>query len=161
MGSTIVIAAVTFLVGLGLGVLLHKLLHSETAKNRRLERQIDHLQDQHTRYQAEVAEHFSRTAEMLGKLNANYRDIFNHLAVGAERLCSDSEFKSLVSSATPSLSVKRKEGKNKAEEDTVFEPPRDYAPKADPKEKGTLSEDYGFESRSHNSPEAASEGEKY
>ncbi|OZG70526.1 hypothetical protein BTA51_25675 [Hahella sp. CCB-MM4] len=153
MGSTIVIAAIAFLIGTGIGILLHKLLHSESAKNRRLESQMDQLQDQHMRYQAEVTEHFTRTAEMLGRLNANYREIFNHLAVGAERLCSDTEFKSLVASAAPSKPLRtEKLSKNERYQTELFDPPRDYAPKSNPKEKGTLAEDFGFQSSDPSSP---------
>jgi len=145
MGSTFVIAAITFVVGTGIGILLHKLLHSESAKNRRLESQMDQLQDQHMRYQAEVTEHFTRTAEMLGRLNANYREVFNHLAVGAERLCSDTEFKSLAASATPAKPLRtEKLSKDKKYQVDLYDPPLDYAPKNNPKEKGTLAEDFGF-----------------
>ena len=149
MGSTLVIAAIAFVIGTGIGILLHKLLHSESAKNRRLESQMDQLQDQHMRYQAEVTEHFTRTAEMLGRLNANYREVFNHLAVGAERLCSDTEFKSLVASTAPAKPLRtEKLSKDEKYQADLYDPPRDYAPKNNPKEKGTLAEDFGF----HGSP---------
>jgi uncharacterized membrane-anchored protein YhcB (DUF1043 family) len=144
MEYTIIIAAVALLIGIIAGALLHKIFHAESVKNRRLESRIEQLNDRHTHYQAEVSSHFSQTADLLGRLNANYRDIFNHLAKGAEILGNDDEFRD---HATNKLELQRRKAKEKAEKGMYHgyaDPPRDYAPKADPEEKGMLAEDFGF-----------------
>lgn len=147
MESTIIVAAIAFVTGIVTGALLHKLFHAGSVKTRRLESRIDQLNDRHTHYQAEVSSHFSQTADLLGRLNANYRDIFNHLAKGAEILGHDDEFRD---HATNKLELQRRKAKEKAEkglEGGYVDPPRDYAPKVDPQQKGTLAEDFGLGSR--------------
>lgn len=130
------------IIGLVLGALLRHLLHSETAKNRRLEQQIDQLQRQHQRYQAQVSEHFSRTGDLLSGLNSSYRDIFSHLVLGAERLGNDDEFRSRLPFG-PVSGMKKSENADSNEPVESLSPPRDYAP---PSKQGTLSENYGFPS---------------
>ena len=140
MESTIIVAGIALVIGLIGGALLHKLFQSETMKSRRLESQIDQLQLQHTHYQAEVSRHFSKTAELLGRLNGNYRDIFNHLAQGAEQLGHESEFKVMAGNKKH---ANKKDAALASLESENMNPPRDYAPKA-PEDKGMLSEGFGF-----------------
>jgi len=146
MESTVIVAAISLVIGLIAGALLHKIFHSGNIKTRRLESQIDQLKDSHTHYQAEVSSHFSQTADLLGRLNANYRDIFNHLAKGAEILGHDDEFRD---NASNNLEAQRRKAKEKGYKASyeVVDPPRDYAPKSNPQEKGMLAEDFGFRRR--------------
>ncbi len=42
-------------------------------------------------YRGEVGEHFDRTSEIFRDLTVRYRDLYEHLATGANSLCTDNE----------------------------------------------------------------------
>lgn len=73
------------------------------------------------------------SAHLLRQFNDAYRDVNQHLARGANRLCNDEDWMAELAEQT---SRKRLE---EVSEDGA-EPPRDYAPKT----SGTLSEDFGL-----------------
>jgi len=103
----------------------------------RLERAIESRAD----YEAEVAEHFARTAELLNRMTQDYREVYNHLASGAENLC-DGEIE------LPHAGSLMADGKDAQEipgrlVDVIQ--PLDYAPRKSPDEKGQLSETFGLE----------------
>ena len=52
----------------------------------RLERALESRAD----YEAEVAEHFARTAELLNRMTEDYQQVYSHLASGADKLCEGS-----------------------------------------------------------------------
>lgn len=152
MESTIIVAAASLVIGLIAGALLHKIFNAGNTKSRRLESKIDQLKDRHTHYQAEVSSHFSQTANLLRRLNTNYRDIFNHLAKGAEILGNDVEFRDHASNKKePKRRKPRGKDRRKLQLDYV-DPPRDYAPKSGPEEKGMLAEDFGVKQKPVKSP---------
>ena len=76
---------------------------------------------------------------MLNQLTSSYRDVHNHLAVGAEQLCMgrgpialDQLSRGADSSEIP-------------EHLANIRPPLDYAPKSSPDEKGMLNEEFGLD----------------
>ncbi len=144
-GITLTVGILCFVAGLLVGALIHRLMQSETTKNRRLVQQLDQIKEQHTRYQAEVSEHFAKTADLYSKLNTNYRELLTHMASSAERLSDDVDFSRTLNLTGPN---QRPVNVNEIKPDTTgFEPPRDYAPKATPHDKGTLSEDFGLDTQ--------------
>lgn len=151
MEPSIIVTGIALVIGMIAGALLHKIFHAESAKNRRLESQIDQLNDRYTHYQAEVSSHFSITAELLAKLNTDYRNVFNHLAKGAERLGSDTEFRANVVGKIEQKTPSETESEVLQMEHKFANPPRDYAPKESPEDKGMLSDDFGIPSRVKNS----------
>ena len=142
-GLLFLIGILCFALGAGLGALFIRSTQGGATRNRRLTQQLDQLQEQHERYQAEVSEHFAKTAELFGKLNSNYRDLLNHLATGSEKLSDNVEFRRNLN--LPPSGYRPVSTQDYAAEQEDFEPPRDYAPKAKPNEKGTLSEDFGID----------------
>ena len=54
-----------------------------------LESQLDQARQNKVDYEAEVTEHFARTADLLNKLTDDYRSVYTHLANGADQLCGD------------------------------------------------------------------------
>lgn len=144
-GNLILIGLLCLAAGMILGALIHRGLNGVNARNRRLAQQLDQLREEHTRYQAEVSAHFSKTAELFGKLNNNYRELLNHLAVTSERLADNPDFKRQLSLTPPG--ARHLESAELDGREGELEPPRDYAPKSRPDEKGTLSEDFGIEPR--------------
>lgn len=136
-------------VGLfALGVLVGAMLQrgkGEASKNKRLEQKISELQDTHTKYQADVSSHFMETARLVQTLNKSYRDVHAQLAKGASRLCDDEhadDFLALSFSSTPESNKTATKLDN---ENGVYVPPMDYAPKDTPDQEGTLSEKFGLD----------------
>lgn len=138
MTNLILAAVAALIVGVVIGVLIGRSGQGSTLRQRRAEQQIDELRSEYTRYQAQVNEHFMESAHLLRRFNDAYRDVNQHMARGANRLCNDEDW----------LEELDKETSRARLEDVRDEPPRDYAPKNDPAEKGTLAEDYGLSSRS-------------
>jgi uncharacterized protein len=155
MGNYFAIAITAFLSGAVIGALLYRLFQKDAGRSRRVEQQMDDLQQKHTHYQAQVSEHFLQTAHLINRLNEDYREIHSHLAQGANELCNEDGANDLLSlSAEPLFSENKEEHdiqadaeiESEAKANDSFEPPRDYAPKAG-EDKGTLSEDFGLQDK--------------
>ena len=136
MTNLILAAVVALVVGIIIGVLFGRSGQGASLRQRRAEQKIDELRGEFTRYQAQVNEHFLESAQLLERFNSAYRDVNDHMARGANRLCNDEEW--------PESLGQDVSGRIGHSDSDSSEPPRDYAPKADPKEKGTLSEDFGL-----------------
>lgn len=101
----------------------------------RLERALESRAD----YEADVAEHFAETAQLLNKLTNDYRAVYSHLASGAEKLC-DGE----VNISSAALENVTETVDIPAQLVDVMQP-LDYAPRKTPDEQGQLSETFGLE----------------
>ena len=137
MTNLILAAIVALVVGIVIGVLVGRSGQTTNLRQRRVEQQIEELRSEYTRYQAQVNEHFMESAHLLRRFNDAYRDVNQHMARGANRLCNDEDW---MEELEQESSRARLEGTGK---DGV-EPPRDYAPKSGPEDKGTLAEDFGL-----------------
>ncbi len=139
--TNLILAAVAALaVGLIIGLLIGRSSQGTNLRQRRAEQQVDELRSEYTRYQAQVNEHFMESAHLLRRFNDAYRDVNQHMARGANRLANDDEW--LEELEQEKKRARLRDGS--ADAGDVAEPPRDYAPRKDPAEKGTLAEDYGL-----------------
>lgn len=134
-----------WLVGAGclaLGVIIGVAFASQFATSpsrvRELENQIRTLEDKHNRYRDEVSDHFSTTAELVQQMTESYKEVYQHLALGAQELCSGEVAGKLLPAATDPV-FERSNGT-----DLSLAPPKDYAAKQNPQQKGALSEDFGL-----------------
>ena len=132
-----------FFLGVMVGAVFHRSFQGETSKNKRLEQKLAELQDTHSRYQAEVSEHFMETAKSVQTLTKSYQDVHSKLAKGASRLCNDDHSDDFLSinfspDSTGSSNASTKNSHH-------YAPPMDYAPKEAPDAEGTLSELYGLQ----------------
>jgi uncharacterized protein len=126
-------------IGICVGVFAaSRLRNTNPARITALEENLLELQTQHQKYRENVGEHFSMTAELIQHMTESYRDVYQHLASGAQDLCSGEIANKLLP----------------ASEDRVFgsasgalQPPRDYAPKQNPAQTGALSEEFGIEKK--------------
>jgi uncharacterized membrane-anchored protein YhcB (DUF1043 family) len=57
-------------------------------KNLELQDQLNGVRSELAGYQNEVSEHFRTTASMVQELTHSYRQVYEHLATGSNRLCS-------------------------------------------------------------------------
>lgn len=139
--TNLILAAVAALaVGLIIGLLIGRSAQGSTLRQRRAEQQVEELRSEYTRYQAQVNEHFIESAQLLRRFNDAFRDVNHHMARGANRLANDDEW-------LEELEQQNKRARlsgNSPDSGDSAEPPRDYAPRKDPAEKGTLAEDFGL-----------------
>ncbi|SFM41412.1 YhcB family protein [Marinobacter zhejiangensis] len=141
MTNLILAAIVALVAGIVIGFFIGRSGQGSSLRQRRAEQQIDELRSEYTRYQAQVNEHFMESAHLLRRFNDAYRDVNQHMARGANRLCNDEDW-------LEELDQETSRARLEDDRESGVEPPRDYAPKVDPSEKGTLSEDYGLASKS-------------
>ncbi|MAM89306.1 MAG: hypothetical protein CME36_18555 [unclassified Hahellaceae] len=86
--------ALSFAIGLLVGIVLHKTASPGSTKRRRLEGQMDQMRDEYVRYQADVTQHFSESAKLIRRLNKDYQSVITHLAQGADKLAGEADFNS-------------------------------------------------------------------
>ena len=108
---------------------------------RELENQIRQIKDNHREYKDSVSDHFGMTAELVHHMTESYREVYQHLASGAQDLCSSE----VASKLLPAESDAVFESPSSSEDNNELVPPRDYAAKQSPDQKGALSEDFGIE----------------
>lgn len=73
-------------LGIALGFSVGRLWPGSAAKLTVLQRERDAAREELRDYRREVSGHFERTAELFDKVTADYRGLYEHLAVGARQL---------------------------------------------------------------------------
>jgi uncharacterized protein len=73
-------------VGVALGFSAGRLWPGTSAKITELERERDAAREDLNTYREEVGTHFEKTAELFDKVTADYRGLYEHLAIGARQL---------------------------------------------------------------------------
>ena len=142
---SVAILTATALLGLGIGLAAGWLLGMRRKSKRdvildldaRLERAIESRAD----YEAEVAEHFAKTAQLLNRMTQDYREVYSHLASGADTLC-DGEVN--IPSAKTLLETSD-DGQEVPGNLVDVVPQLDYAPRKSPDETGQLAETFGLD----------------
>lgn len=123
--------------GAALGYWLASNKGTDSAKVTDLESHVQELQRSQAIYREEVSDHFSTTAELIQQMTDSYKEVYQHLANGAQGLCSEEVANKLLPTSQDSgfgLSI---------DEDGML-PPKDYAPRQDPNQIGALAEDFGL-----------------
>lgn len=133
------IAAGLLVAGIVIGLLVGRRQSPASQKYREVERKLDQVLQDKKVYEDEVVEHFGETAKLLNNLTESYREVHNHLALGAANLCQGQGPVSL-----DRLQDSRDSAEIPAQLADV-QPPLDYAPKSSPDEKGMLNEEFGLE----------------
>ena len=128
-------------IGVVMGVLVASRLNASPSRVKELENQIRQLKENQREYKDSVSDHFSMTAELIQHLTESYREVYQHLAAGAQDLCSSEVANKLL----PADSDAVFEPSSAPDEHNELTPPRDYAAKQSPDQKGALSEDFGIE----------------
>jgi len=122
MGTTIIIAGLLFIIGLTVGGIAGRWREKHDNKSLELEKEVDQLRSDMNEYRDEVGEHFNKTGELFNTMTQNYRDIYEHLATGAQKLSNDKTdvFQLNGFNGAPRL-------KDESVDATVAQPPSDYA----------------------------------
>lgn len=132
------IACLAFGVIIGVG--FAGKLNASPSRIQDLENKIQQLNDTHSDYREGVSEHFGMTAELIQHMTESYREVYQHLAMGAQELCSPEVANKLLPAGSDDVFETRE-----IEQETDPNPPKDYAAKEDPDQKGALAEDFGLE----------------
>lgn len=126
-------------LGVVVGVAFASRLNNSPSRIKELENQIRSLEQNHEQYKDDVSDHFSLTAELIQQMTESYKDVYQHLALGAQDLCSSEVANKLLPAGTDAVF------ENSAKDESGFNPPKDYAAKQKPGQKGALSEDFGLD----------------
>ncbi len=72
-----------------LGIVIGRRASLDRLRCQELEAELSRVRDGASRYREEVAEHFTRTSELVKGLTVQYRAVYDHLAEGARTLCPE------------------------------------------------------------------------
>lgn len=125
-------------LGIAIGYFLAGRVNNNPTKIGELEQQLQELQRSNSRYRDEVSEHFSTTAELVQQMTESYKDVYQHLAGGAQDLCSGEVARKLLPASSDAVF-----GPSQAEGE--LQAPKDYAPRLNAAQSGALAEDFGLE----------------
>ncbi|MYA65828.1 MAG: DUF1043 family protein, partial [Gammaproteobacteria bacterium] len=90
-------------LGLVIGAAFASRLGGGPARVRELEEQLRRLRESDREYRESVSEHFSTTAELVKHMTESYKDVYQHLATGAQSLCSAEVASRLLPTNTDSV----------------------------------------------------------
>lgn len=135
------VAIAALAVGIVIGVVFASRLNTSPSRVHELENQIRSLKDNHIEYKDSVSDHFSMTAELVQHMTESYKEVYQHLATGAQDLCSIEVASKLLPASTDAVF----DSNSTNEESSSLLPPKDYAAKQNPEQKGALAEDFGLD----------------
>lgn len=127
-------------LGLVIGNAFASHLGGGPARVRELEEQLRRLRESDREYRESVSEHFNTTAGLVKQMTESYKDVYQHLAGGAQSLCSAEVASRLLPRSNDGVF----ENEPVIDDPGVL-PPKDYAANPDPARKGALAEDFGLE----------------
>lgn len=146
-----------FLAGCAAGAAISFVVLTRTRAESKIERQMRELQEEFTAYRENVNQHFNKTAQLVNNLTENYIAVQKHLEDAADSFAeAPKSFALEQTTKLPaaktefvSLEDRQQQELRSAKLDAGFEhlpvePPKDYAPKVKPGDKGTLAEDFGL-----------------
>lgn len=79
--------AIVFAIGGGAGFFIARQIKDK--RTLELEQQLLATQNKLSDYQGEVNRHFLKSSLLFNKLTDNYREVYEHLATGAQKLCNE------------------------------------------------------------------------
>jgi len=79
--------AIVFGLGGGAGFFISRQIKDK--RTLELEEKLESARNELAGYRGDVNQHFLKTSLLLGKLTNNYREVYEHLATGAQKLCNE------------------------------------------------------------------------
>ena len=134
------IAIGSLAVGIVIGIAFTRRLGTDATRIQQLEEKLESMLESHTEYRTNVSEHFNMTSELINKMTDSYKKVYEHLASGAQDLCSDQVAEKLLPLQSDAMFENETVGNNQNQ----IEVPKDYAVKTNPEQIGTLSEGFGL-----------------
>ena len=127
-------------VGIVIGIAFTKRLGTDAARVQHLEEKLESMSESHLEYRNNVSEHFNVTSGLISQMTNNYKKVYDHLAIGAQDLCSNQVAEKLLPLESDAIFENEVTNNNQNQIDA----PKDYATKANPAQVGALSEDFGL-----------------
>ena len=134
------IAIGSLAVGIVIGIAFTRRLGTDATRIQQLEEKLESMSESHTEYRTNVSEHFNMTSELINQMTDSYKKVYEHLASGAQDLCSDQVAEKLLPLQSDAMFENETVGANQNQ----IEVPKDYAIKTNPEQIGTLSEGFGL-----------------
>lgn len=82
------IAFLSFFLGVGLGLIIMAFAGRDTKRAAKLQEELNRVTARFEEYRQEVGQHFEKTSDLFQDLTERYRTFYEHLAGGAQALCS-------------------------------------------------------------------------
>ncbi|WP_027706450.1 YhcB family protein [Zooshikella ganghwensis] len=139
--------SISFVIGSIIGAWLYRASTSGVERSQ-LEAKLSAMEKQMQKHQQNLDEHFNQTAQLFNRVTDAYKDLQVHMANSAASLSQDPSASHQLSDAllaSQTLSPEQPPESREKSDDTLLSPPKDYAPKSTPDEKGTLSEEFGLQ----------------
>lgn len=89
VSSIWVVGILCFALGLVFGCIVAYLIISRYSRNYKLQEELDLLKDNFSAYRDQVSQHFMRTSGLVQEMTQSYRAVYEHLASGAQTLCTE------------------------------------------------------------------------
>ena len=134
------IAIGSLTVGIVIGIAFTRRLGTDATRVQQLEEKLESLSESHLEYRNNVSEHFNVTSGLINQMTNNYKKVYDHLAIGAQDLCSDQVAEKLLPLQSDAIFENEPASNNQNQIDA----PKDYATKSNPAQIGALSEDFGL-----------------
>jgi uncharacterized protein len=87
---------VLVLAGVALGVAAGRFWPLDSLRLKTVEHERDAATKELQSYREEVSEHFQHTGELFDRITRDYHTLYEHLATGADRLCSPAHARNLL-----------------------------------------------------------------
>jgi uncharacterized membrane-anchored protein YhcB (DUF1043 family) len=87
---------VLVLAGVALGVAAGRFWPLDSLRLKTVENERDAASKELQSYREEVSEHFQHTGDLFDRITRDYHTLYEHLATGADRLCSPAHAKNLL-----------------------------------------------------------------
>ena len=126
--------------GIVIGTAFTRQLGSHAARVKELEEELENIMESHEEYRENVSEHFSVTSELINQMTGKYKEVYEHLASGAQDLCSTQVAEKLLPIQSDAVFEKETSG----DESAQIHAPKDYATKSNRSQAGALSESFGL-----------------
>ena len=82
------IGILAFLLGTVLGCIAAWIIVGRNGRTLQLQLELEQLKERFTDYRDQVTQHFMRTSDLVQEMTQSYRAVYEHLASGAQNLCS-------------------------------------------------------------------------
>lgn len=108
MDGLVIIVTLAFglFFGGACGVYLARSGNAAIRRAKELDAELKQTREELVAFKGQVTEHFSKTAELVNALTANYRSVYTHLAEGAQRFSNNDAIKiEDMQTAEPQLSA--------------------------------------------------------
>jgi uncharacterized membrane-anchored protein YhcB (DUF1043 family) len=140
--TTAILAALSGgVIGMGIGAfLMFRGIHPKSRQQ--LEAKLMEAEEKLKQQNAQITEHFSHTASLVGNLTNSYRNLHDYLSSSAQQL-GNIDIQPVLVDDSKSAAI--------LGQGIVINPPLDYAPKKS--NIGTLSETYGLKDQSPQKPQ--------